>query len=369
MNKAYISLGSNEGDRLNYLREAVLKIQQQIGSLTELSSPYETTAWGFEGADFVNACIGILTTDPPIRLMEKLLAIERSLGRVRPTATGYSARTIDLDLLFYEDHRVDSERLTLPHPRISQRNFILIPLSEIAPDFVHPQNGMSIRALTAASPDSFIPIRLPLSRWTSKLFSEDELLVFEGNIGVGKTSLAQKIARDFEVPALLENFSHNPFLEKFYLQPKRFALPLENHFLEDRFRMFSRFLQSNASPKNGVSDHSLFKSLIFAKINLPPKDFSRFKTQYLRLAETLVFPQKIVFLHRPIEQLLDQIRKRGRSYEQKISSDYLKRIAEGYALFFEEEMPFSFIKIDLKDGDFLKDEAFYQRLLQQIKAV
>ena len=109
MNKAYISLGSNKGQRLEGIRKALFQIQKRIGVLTDLSSLYETPAWGFEGPNFLNACIGIQTGHTPLEVLENLLAIEQQMGRKRPVELAYSSRTIDLDLLFYEDKVIDNE--------------------------------------------------------------------------------------------------------------------------------------------------------------------------------------------------------------------------------------------------------------------
>lgn len=368
MDKAYISLGSNEGHRLYNLQEALVQIQKQVGILTDLSSLYETPAWGFEGPDFLNACIGIQTDFSAVELLEKLLKIERQMGRLRSINPGYNSRNIDLDLLFFEDQVIDKEHLMLPHPRLESRNFILHPMCEIAPDFVHPQLEKDMSHLLDLCVDTSSPTQLPLSQWSLDLFSEDQLLVFEGNIGVGKTSLAQKIARDFEAPSLLENFSQNPYLEKFYAQPDRFALSLENYFLEDRFRQFNDFLEGSEARKFAVADHSLFKSLIFAEINLSPDDFLHFKGDFERMAGELVFSQKLIFLHQPIQKLMEQIINRGRSYEQKITSDYLEKIEMGYQNFQNEGLSFISHRIDLTDLDFVHDERAYQIILQRIKA-
>lgn len=369
MGKAYISLGSNEGHRLDNVQEALVQIQKQIGILTNLSSLYRTPAWGFDGPDFLNACIGIQTDFSAVQLLEKLLNIEQQMGRLRSTDSGYKSRKIDLDLLFFEDQIIDNQELTLPHPRLELRKFILDPMCEIAPDHVHPRLGKDMVNLLTHCADTSDLIRLPLSEWSLNLFSEDQLLVFEGNIGVGKTSLARKIARDFQVPGLLENFDRNPYLEKFYAQPDRFALSLENYFLEDRFRQFNDFLNASSTQKKAVADHSLFKSLVFAKINLSPNDFLDFKKNFDRLAGELIFSQKVIFLHQPIQKLMEQIKSRGRSFEQKITSNYLEKIEEGYQNFYTEGLSIPYHSIDLTGLDFVHDERAYQIILQCIKAI
>lgn len=368
MNKGYISLGSNEGQRLKNIQESVVQIQKTIGILTDLSSLYQTPSWGFDGPDFLNACVGVKTKLSPVDVLGKLLEIEQQFGRVRTKESGYSSRSIDLDLLFYEDQIIESEDLILPHPRLELRNFILHPMREIAPNFVHPVLEKSMLELSKDCVDSLLPQMLSLNQWTPDLFEGDQMLILEGNIGVGKTSLAQKIASDYPVTKLLENFNENPYLEKFYKQPERYALPLENYFLEDRHLQFNRFFKIALGSKMAVADHSLFKSLIFAKINLSHRDYNDFKKNYKRFSEQWKIPQKVIFLYRPIDQLLEQIKSRGRSYEQNISIDYLEKIERGYENFFKTESSFEYQKIDLSDLDFIDDQRVYQLLLQRIKA-
>ena len=368
MNKAYISLGSNEGQRLESIRKAVIQIQKRIGVLTDLSSLYETPAWGFEGPDFLNACIGIKTGDTPLEVLENLLAIEQQMGRKRSLEFTYSSRTIDLDLLFYEDQVIDNENLKLPHPRLELRKFILYPMCEIDPDLVHPRLGKSLSELSRICKDSSQTKKLPIELWSPNSLIKEQILVFEGNIGVGKTSLTQKIARDYQVPSLMENFNQNPYLEKFYDKPERFALRLENYFLEDRFSQFTNFLQTLATSKTAVTDHSLFKSLIFAKINLSPTHFSDFKKNFEKLSAELFFTQRVIFLNQPIKKLMQQIENRGRSYERKITSEYLEKIEEGYQNFQNSELSFPYQKIELTNFDFVHDERAYQIILQRIKA-
>jgi len=368
MEKAYISLGSNEGQKLKNLQEAVLQIQKEVGILTDLSSIYETTSWGFEGPDFLNACIGVKTDFSPSELLQKLLKIEQQMGRLRTIDSGYSSRNIDLDLLFFEDQVIENDDLILPHPRLELRNFILHPMCEIATDFVHPKLNKDMTHLLNACEDTSHPAQLPLSQWSLDLFFENQLLVFEGNIGVGKTSLAQKIARDFEVPSLLENFSENPYLEKFYDQPDRFALSLENYFLENRFCQFDNFFKTSAIQKMTVADHSFSKSLVFAKINLSHRNFQDFRSNYDRLSAQLVFKQKVIFLHKSTEKLMEQIKRRGRTFEKKITRDYLEKIEEGYENYRKERWSIPYHSIDLTDLDFINDERSYQILLQRIIA-
>ena len=368
MSKAYISLGANEGKRLENIQEAVTRIQNKIGNLIALSSLYQTPSLGFDGPDFLNACIEIDTSLNPLDVLDKLLDIERAMGREPSTEKGYQSRPIDLDLLFYEKQIINTLDLILPHPRIAQRNFVLYPLNEINPELVHPVFRKNIIDLLSISPDKTKPKKSPLSDWSPAFFAKREILIFEGNIGVGKTSLAQKIARQYRVPFMQENFKENPFLKKFYEDPVTYALDLENHFMKDRFQQFQTFFYDTRGTSGGIADHSLFRSLIFAKINLSPSDFDAFKKHYLERSETFSFPAKVIFLKHTIERLKKNISRRGRTFEQKISTEYLKKIERGYQSFFSHENEYDFCTVDLTDLDFVKEEAAYQIILLRIKA-
>ena len=151
-------------------------------------------------------------------------------------------------------------------------------------------------------------------------------------------------------------------------RPERFALSLENYFLADRYRQFSGFFNGEIPKKIGVTDHSLFKSLVFAKINLSLSDYKDFKKNYDEyVGDDFVF-QKVIFLHQPLKKIKQQIKSRGRPYEQNISPYYLKKIEVGYQNFIQLGLPFRYQKIDLTDLDFVNDERAYQIILQRIKA-
>ena len=228
--------------------------------------------------------------------MEKLLDVEQAMGRERDTKTGYNSRFIDLDLLFYADQIINTSALILPHPKIEFRNFIMHPLNEINPNIIHPTLKKTIANLLLVSSDKTKVKKLPMSDWSPMLFETNRILILEGNIGVGKTLLAQKIADQYQVPFLKENFKENPFLEKFYNDSQTYALSLENYFMKSRFRQFQEFINDKASSLKGVADHSLFRSLIFAKINLASLDFHSFKKNYLAWSDKFYLPQKVIYL-------------------------------------------------------------------------
>ncbi|MCL4124093.1 UNVERIFIED_CONTAM: hypothetical protein GTU68_031941 [Idotea baltica] len=142
LNTTYILLGSNIGNSLKILKEAITNIELLCGEVVCQSSVYETEAWGVENQqNYLNQVVEISTNLSPKKLLNTLLDIEQKLGRVR--SEKWSARTLDLDILFYKDLVIKTENLTIPHPRLHLRNFTLIPLAEIAPSLVHPLFNMT----------------------------------------------------------------------------------------------------------------------------------------------------------------------------------------------------------------------------------
>jgi 2-amino-4-hydroxy-6-hydroxymethyldihydropteridine diphosphokinase len=156
-NKAYLLLGTNLGDRAMHLEAARTGLSRSAGEITALSAVYETAAWGItEQPDFWNQVVALETDLPPEALLAAILAIEQSLGRARDQRWG--ARTLDIDILYYNDQVVETPALSVPHPQIANRRFTLAPLAEIAPGFVHPVLHLTQQQLLDACPDP-LPVR------------------------------------------------------------------------------------------------------------------------------------------------------------------------------------------------------------------
>ena len=135
----YLGLGSNLGQKEEILRLAISEIEKQIGHIKALSAFYESAPWGFESSNaFVNACAAVETTLRPHECLHTIEAIECGLGRVKKTSGEYMDRFIDIDILFYDQLVIEDKKLTIPHPLLHQRLFVLHPLAEIAPKFMHP---------------------------------------------------------------------------------------------------------------------------------------------------------------------------------------------------------------------------------------
>jgi len=140
METVYLLLGGNQGDREDIIRKTVTLLNRKMGSVKQVSSFYETEPWGMVNAqNFLNVALTLATKHTAFELLDLILEIEEKLGRKRnPFNSEYESRSIDIDILFYGSAVIQSLRLTIPHPRIQLRKFVLVPLCEIAPGFVHP---------------------------------------------------------------------------------------------------------------------------------------------------------------------------------------------------------------------------------------
>jgi 2-amino-4-hydroxy-6-hydroxymethyldihydropteridine diphosphokinase len=154
MRRVFLGLGSNLGNREENLEQALLRISEYIGPVVSRSSIYETEPWGFESSDqFLNLVAEVRTDLRPSGVIGRLLMIESFLGRLRD-GKQYSSRVIDIDILFYGNRRMNRASLIIPHPKIPDRKFVLVPLCEMAPDFIHPVIGKTVSELLKVCPDT-----------------------------------------------------------------------------------------------------------------------------------------------------------------------------------------------------------------------
>ena len=364
----YLSLGSNQGDKLKTLQKAINDIAENIGAIQKISSVYKTSSWGYEGEDFYNICISVSTYLQPEKLLKKLLGIENKYGRERKKTNGYSDRKIDIDILLFDNEIIFSEEVTIPHPRMLERNFVLVPLVEIAKNILHPiEKKQLVCCLNNCSDASLIEkISAKLIR-PIPLTEKYNYIAIEGNIGAGKTSLAKLMSDEFNAKVVLERFADNAFLPKFYNDKERFAFPLEMSFLADRYQQLIDDLAQFDLFKNLiVSDYYIFKSLIFAQVTLQKEEYTLYRKIFDIMYKEISKPDLYIYLYQNTNRLLDNIKKRGRDYEQNIEAGYLQKIHDGYSGFIKTEQHLNTLIIDVSELDFVNNYEDYKQILSII---
>jgi deoxyadenosine/deoxycytidine kinase len=194
-------------------------------------------------------------------------------------------------------------------------------------------------------------------------------LAIEGAIGVGKTSLAKILANKFGWRLVQEDVGHNPFLERFYENPKKFAFQTQLFFLLSRYRQQREMAQGNLFDKGVVSDYVLAKDKIFALINLEDDEIALYDSVYRLLVQTVPRPDLVIYLQARPEVLLSRVRKRGVEYERNISLDYLKTLSDAYNEYFFHYNETPLLVVNTSEIDFVESPRDLEHLVREVKSV
>lgn len=194
-----------------------------------------------------------------------------------------------------------------------------------------------------------------------------QYIAIEGNIGAGKTTLCKMLEQDYNCQLILEQFADNPFLPFFYEQPERYAFPVELFFMTERHKQ----LQENLSQKSLfkdfiVADYFFLKTLLFAKNNLNEEENRLFQRLFHILNTTFPKPELLVYIHRSVDNLLKNIKHRGRSYEQEIKPAYLSEIQTTYFEYFRTETQLPILIIDVDEINFLESQEHYKMIVDAL---
>ena len=191
-------------------------------------------------------------------------------------------------------------------------------------------------------------------------------ITIEGNIGAGKTTLANLLAKHFDARLVLEQFADNPFLPKFYENPSQYAFPLELFFMAERFKQLKELVgQKDLFQQVTITDYLFTKCLLFARVNLPEDEYRLYQRLFDIILQQLVQPELLIYLHAPVSKLQSNIAKRGRPYEQNIPDDYLFSIQETYTHYIKQHSMKTLI-VDVSNADFLYNEAHFQTILDAL---
>ena len=192
-------------------------------------------------------------------------------------------------------------------------------------------------------------------------------ITVEGNIGVGKTTLAEILANHFNAKLVLEEFAENPFLSKFYEDQQQYAFPLELFFMAERYKQLKDIVNTkDLFQKVTISDYLFTKCLLFAKVNLLEEEFRLYQKLFDIIHQQLIFPDILIYLHAPVQRLQENIKKRNRTYEQSIADEYLFNIQETYTSYIKQHN-IKTIFIDASNADFLGNEKHVQVVLDALE--
>jgi deoxyadenosine/deoxycytidine kinase len=192
-------------------------------------------------------------------------------------------------------------------------------------------------------------------------------LAIEGNIGSGKTTLASMLSMDYNARLILEEFSDNPFLPKFYQEPDKNAFALELFFMAERYHQLKELKLQDLFQPNIVSDYFFVKSKLFAQNNLKQDELQLFNRLFDIMLSSLSKPDILLYLYADVDRLQKNIKKRGREFEQNISDEYLQNIQEKYLDFLKKQNDFPVLMLDVTDVDFVSDVSIYKKINELLK--
>jgi len=367
----WLALGSNVGDRAAWLRKAIESLREIASGTLRVSKIYETDPVGPGPQEkYLNLCLRFSTVLNPRQLLEYCQQTEKKLGRI-PRGK-WESREIDIDILSYDSKIVQEEGLTLPHPYIPERQFVLVPLAEIDPDLVLPGFQDSVTRLlnkcreTQGAAD-IREFRLLPAGSAASFPDRLRYIAIEGVIGVGKTTLVKLLGERLGGQTLFEEFENNPFLADFYRDRSRFAFQTQVTFLLSRFRQIQDYFhQQDLFRPQVVSDYMFAKDKIFATQNLDENEMSL----YLRLSNLmerqLPQPDYVVYLQADTKTLMNRIKQRDRDYERNIDEGYIDSLNQAYNGFFHYYEASPLLIVNTNHMDFVRKTDDLNLLLDQI---
>ena len=352
---SYLGLGSNIGDRQDFIRKALKTLGDTNGiDVIRVSDMIETAALGDSSQSaYLNAVVEIKTTLSAEDLLKKLTGIETAIGRIR--GEKWAPRTIDLDILLFGPQIINSPDLTVPHSQMHLRSFVLNGLVQLNPELVHPvlKEPVSKLAQRLCGGDFALNPELP------------QLVSIAGVIGVGKTTLTKKLTCLLGAAELFEPYDQNPFLPDVYAGKTELALDSQLFFLASRFKQLKPDTLEHGVIT--VTDYIFDKELIYARQLLSPEQFALYEQIYQPFASMVAKPALVIYLHDSAENCLQRIHKRNRPYEQKIEPKFLQTLGTEYEQLFAEWKSCPLIRISKSSFDCRRDEDI-DHLAEQIKS-
>ena len=362
MTTAYIGLGGNLGDREGYINSALeLLAEDEHIEFVRTSDIIETSPLGqIDQPKYLNTVAEIETNLAADDLLRKLLDVEISLGREKkqgPRLAGtekWASRIIDLDLLLFGENVINRADLVVPHPQMHLRSFVLKGLCQLNRNLIHPviKESVSVLADRLNGQDFTLNPEVP------------QLVSIAGIIGVGKTTLAEKLSCLLKCGCVLEAYDKNPYLPKVYAGDKELALNSQIFFLRSRVAQLN---PKELEPgRVAISDYIFEKELIYAQLLLSTEQMSLYEKTYNSVVLEISAPVLAIYLVDSAESCLERIHKRNRPYEQKIELGFLQDLHCDYDELFANWKTCPVICKDVSQFDCTNPESL-QQLANQIK--
>jgi len=352
---AYIALGSNLGNRGDYIRRAVEGLGLCSGvSVIAQSSINETAALGCaDQGSYLNSVVKIKTTVSADELFGYMVEIENSLGRTREVKWG--SRTIDLDLLLYGDEIIETDDLCVPHKQMHLRSFVLQDMCQLDGSLVHPviNETMAELAVRLKGRDFFIEENKP------------QLISIAGVIGAGKTTLGEGLSIQLNCDLLREAYDTNPYLADAYAGNKDVALDSQLYFLNSRLEQLRKDELKPSLPV--VTDYVFEKDRIFARRTLTDQQFAKYLQKLNEIENMIADEVLVIYLRQDAEALLDRIHGRNRPYEQRIELSWLESLSDEYDELFEAWDRCPVITVDPGMYDF-RQQGDVAKLAKQVRS-
>ena len=351
---AYIALGSNLGDRQGYIRSSLKMLGEASDvEVVRVSDIVETPPLAQANQPkYLNAVAEIKTTLSAEDLYETLADIETSLGRVREGK--WSPRIIDLDILLFGQEVINAPDLTVPHPQLYLRSFVLKGLCQLNGDLLHPVLKELVNELAARLGGSDFVLNPDLP----------QLVSVAGIIGVGKTTLTKKLANSLGCKILLEPYDTNPFMPDVYAGKKELALDSQLYFLTSRIGQLSRDILP--AGQVAISDYVFDKELIYARRLLNAQQLALYETICSPFAEKVVAPVLAIYLQDSPQKCLQRIHKRNRPYEQQIELQFLETLDSDYEQLFADWKTCPVIRISMSQFN-CRPDSNIEHLANQVK--
>ena len=369
----HLALGSNLDDREGYIQKALEALAAIAVSPLRKSKVYETAPVGPGPQDkYLNLVVRLSTRMEPRALLKFIGDTETNLGR-QPRAR-WAPREIDIDILAYGREIIHEEGLAVPHPSILDRQFVLVPLADLDPEFILPGfketvGRQLLRCIEVQGRQDVSEYR-PLPAAQTALPERIRYISVEGVIGVGKSTLVRALCERMGCMPLFEEFENNPFLSDFYKDKSRYAFQTQMFFFLSRYRQIQDvFHQQDLFRPQILSDYMFAKDKIFATLNLDENELQLYYKMADIMERNLIKPDYAIYLQADTKTLMSRIRLRDRPYERGMDEAYIESLNQAYNTFFHYYSGSPLLIINTNNIDFVRNPEDLNLLVETIAKV